>query len=131
MVIILDCCYSGGFIEEIGEKGRVVLAACQKNSSTYQEHSLKSGIFGYFVNLSLQKITKGAEVTFLVAYVSSIIYSKKLSQKFGADYTIYPSFYDGIFGRTKIIKYHPYFNTFLRNLFPLPNRDDNLRIWKV
>ena len=131
MVIILDCCYSGGFIEEIGERGRVVLTACQKDSDTYQDYNLKSGIFGYFVNLSLQKITKGAEGTFLVAYVSSIIYSNKLSQEHEADYTIYPCIYDGIFGRTKIIKHHPYVNIFLRDLFPMPSRNDRLRIWKI
>ena len=131
MVIILDCCFSGGFIEEVGERGRVVLTACQKDSFTYQDYNLKSGIFGYFVNLSLQKITKGAEGTFLVAYVSSIIYSKKLSQEYEADYTIYPCVYDGIFGRTKIIKYHSYVNTFLPGLFPMSSRNDHLRIWKL
>ena len=131
MVIILDCCFSGGFIEEIGERGRVVLTACQKDSYTYQDYRLKSGIFGYFVNLSLQKITKGAEGTFLVAYVSSIIYSNKLSREYETVYTIYPCFYDGIFGRTKIIKHHPYVNTFLLDLFPIPSRNDRLRIWKI
>jgi hypothetical protein len=130
MVIILDCCFSGGFIEEVGEKGRVVLTACQKDSYAYQDHALKSGIFGYFVNFSLQKITKGAEGTFLFAYIISIIYYKKLSRKYGVDYTVYPCIYDGCFGRTKIIERHSYFNAFLPNLFPVP-RNDCLRIWKM
>jgi len=131
IVIILDCCYSGGFIDEVGQKGRIVLAACQKDSFTYQDYSLKSGIFGYFVNFSLQKITKGAEGTFLVAYIGSVIYSKRLSQEHEADYTIYPCIYDGIFGRTKIIEHHSYVNTFLPDLFPMPSRNDRLRIWKM
>jgi len=131
MVVVLDSCFSGGFIEEVGERGRVVLTACQGDSVTYQDDALKSGIFGYFINLSLQKITKGAEGTFLVAFVSSIIYSKKLSQEYGEDFTIYPCFYDGIFGRTKIIKHHSYVNTFLPDLFPISNRNDRLRIWKI
>ncbi|GAG17471.1 unnamed protein product, partial [marine sediment metagenome] len=96
-----------------------------------QSDALKSGIFGYFVNLSLQKITKGAEGTFLVAYVSSIIYSNKLSKEYGEELTFYPCFYDGIFGRTKIIKRHPYVNRFLLDLFPIPSRNDRLRIWKI
>lgn len=130
IVIILDCCYSGGFINEVGQRGRVILAACQKDSLTYQDYNLKSGIFGYFVNFSLQKITKGAEGTFLVAYISSVIYSNRLSQKYEADYTIYPCIYDGIFGRTKIIKRHSFFNAFIPSLFPIP-RNDRLQIWKM
>lgn len=131
MVIILDSCFSGGFIEEVGEKGRVVLTACQKDDVTYQDYELKNGIFGYFVNFSLKKITKGAEGTFLVAYIGSVIYSKRLSQEYGVDLTIYPCIYDGIFGRTKIIEHHSYVNTFLSGLFPMPSRNDRLRIWKM
>ena len=130
IIIILDCCYSGGFIDELGQRGRIVLAACQNDGYAYQDVNLKSGIFGYFVNFSLQKITKSTEGTFLIAYISSVIYSKRLSQKYESDYTIYPCIYDGIFGRTKIIKHHSYFNVFSPSLFPIP-RNDRLHIWKM
>jgi len=106
VIIILDSCYSGGFIEELKGFKRVIMTACGKKNLTYQHSEIKSGIFGYFVNLSLQKITKNAEFTYLFAYIGTVYYTKKLSEKWGKDYNVSPKFYDGTIGITKIINHH-------------------------
>lgn len=131
LVVILDSCHSGGFIEELGERNRVVLTACKKDNLTYQYSEIESGIFGYFINISLQKFTKAAEGTFLFAYLGSVFYSKKLSREYGEDYTIYPCFYDGTLGRTKIINHHSYVQTFLYDILFMSINNDNLEIWKM
>jgi len=131
VVIILDACHSGGFIEEIGERNRVVLTSCKKDNLTYQYSKLESGIFGYFINISLEKYTKAAEGTFVFTYISCVYYTKKLSEKYGEDYTIYPCFYDGTLGRTKIINHHSYVKTFLYDLLSMSINNDNLEIWKM
>jgi hypothetical protein len=43
------------------------------------------------------------ETAFRLTWFFSLIYSKRLSNQFGEDYTIHPQMYDGIFGPTKII----------------------------
>lgn len=105
VVIILDCCYSGGFIEELGQWKRVILTACRKDEKAYQFEELKSGIFGYFVNMYLEKLTKTAELTFLFSFFRTIYYTEQLSEEFNDDYTMHPKIYDGCFGPVKIIKH--------------------------
>jgi hypothetical protein len=131
LVVILDSCYSGGFIEEVGERGRVVLTACKKNESTYQVHNLKSGIFGYFINLSLERFTKSAETTFLFTWFFSVYYSNKLSQEFDGDYTIHPQMYDGNLMRTRLINRHSYAKTFLNKIFTISLEHNDLKIWRM
>jgi hypothetical protein len=131
IVVILDCCHAGGFIEDIGERGRVVLSACRKDNLTFQYSGLKSGIFGYFINVSLQKYTKFAEGTFLVAFVASYLYSKKLSEDYAGDYTIIPRIYDGCFGRVRLINRHSYSSVSFHELFLIPNSNRELRMWNM
>lgn len=117
VIVILDSCYSGGFVEDLKEYKRIVMAACGENNLTYQYSGFESGIFGYFVNLSLEKMTKNAEFTFLFAYIGTVYYSKKLSEEYGEDYSIYPKFSDGTIGITKIINRHNLTQTFIYELF--------------
>jgi hypothetical protein len=133
LVVILDCCFSGGFIEELGEIGRVVLTACKKDELTYQVHSLSSGIFGYFINLSLKWLTKSAEVTFLFTWFFCVYYSTQLSQEFDGDYTIHPRFYDGTLGKIKIINRHFYFNKalFMFKIFNMSIENYESNIWNM
>ena len=131
IVVILDCCHAGGFIEDIGERGRVVLSACRKDNLTYQYSGLKSGIFGYFINVSLQKYTKFAEGTFLVALVASYLYSKKLSEDYAGDYTIIPRIYDGCFGRVRLINRHSYSSISFHEMFLNPSKNRELRMWNM
>jgi len=104
VVIIIDCCYSGGFIEELGQLKRVILTACEKDEKAYQYEELKSGIFGYYVKLYLEKLTKTAELTFLFSFFHTIYYTEQLSEEYNRDYTMHPKIYDGCFGRVKMIK---------------------------
>ena len=102
VIVILDSCFSGGFIKDLRGNKRIIMASCGEDKQTYQYSGLKSGIFGYFVNLSLQKITKNAEFTFLFAYIGSVHFSKKLSEEYGEDYSIYPEFSDGTIATTLV-----------------------------
>lgn len=49
VVVILDACYSGGFIAELGQTGRVIMAACAKNKKSYEGISLEHGVFSYYI----------------------------------------------------------------------------------
>jgi Caspase domain len=106
LVIIIDCCHSGGFIEELKGRKRIILTACSKNELTYQYSELQSGFFGYFLNLTLEKYTKTTETTFLFACPLTIRYSQQLSQELGANYTVHPLIYDGTVGLMKLINRH-------------------------
>jgi len=134
VIVILDSCYSGGFVEDLKGYKRIVMAACGENNLTYQYSGFESGIFGYFVNLSLQKFTKNAELTFLFAYIGTVYYSKKLSEEYGEDYSIYPKFSDGTLGITKIINRHNLTNTFFYQLFDIARdkiRNKEFNIWRM
>ena len=131
VVVILDSCFSGGFIEEVGKRGRVVLTACKKDEETYQVHNLSSGIFGYFLNASLEYLTKNVETTFLFTWLFSVHYSNHLSKESNGDYTIHPQMYDGNLKMTRIINRHHYMHKFLYELFTTPIKHDNVNIWKM
>ena len=49
MVVILDSCYSGGFIAELGQSGRVILAACASSEKAYESLRLEHGVFSYYI----------------------------------------------------------------------------------
>jgi len=55
VIVILDSCKSGGFIEELHQNNRIILTACGKDELAYQDFNLQNGIFGYFLNISLAK----------------------------------------------------------------------------
>jgi hypothetical protein len=48
-VIILDTCNSGGFINELYQYGRVVLASSSKNEDSYEKSLLGHSIFTYYI----------------------------------------------------------------------------------
>jgi len=131
VVVIIDSCFSGGFIEETGKRGRVILTACKKDEETYQVRNLSSGIFGYFLNASLEYLTRNVETTFLFTWFLSVYYSNHLSKEFNGDYTIHPQMYDGNLKLTRIINRHHYMHKFFYELFTNPIKHDNLEIWKM
>jgi len=131
LVVIIDSCFSGGFIEELGHGERIVLTACEKNESTFQVRDLRSGIFGYFFNQSLEFFTKRIETTFLFTWFSSVLYSYKLTLEFEEASIVHPQMYDGITGLTKIIDHHSYKTKFLNELFTLSIENGDLGIWKM
>ena len=131
VVIILDCCHSGGFIEELGQWRRVILTACSKDETAYQVEDLKSGIFGYFVNICLEKLTKTAEITFLFSWIGTVYYTMQLSEEYDEDYTMHPNIYDGCFGPVKIIKHNSLTPVSLKQLLPFQTRHNSSKIWKL
>ena len=114
IIVVIDACYSGGFREELAQPGRIVLTACGKANLTYQVDDLKSGIFGYYFNLSLKYLTKRVETTFLFTKVFSQIYSARLSETYQKNYHVNPVCYDGTLFMTKLLSHHAY----LKHLFP-------------
>ncbi len=121
VVVIIDTCYSGGFIKELRGFNRIILTACQKDEVTYQVRELKSGIFGYFLNMSLGRFTKTAESSFILTKFFSIYYSAMLGNN--SEYIVHPMFYDGTLGLTKIVSHHTY------NSFSFPFMGSKL--WRV
>jgi len=131
LVVILDSCFSGGFIKELGKKERIILTACKKDEKTYQVRDLRSGIFGYFLNISLEFFTKRAEATYLFTWFLSVYYSHQLTLEFDEASIIHPQMYDGTIGRTKLIDHHSYTKKFLNELFTMSIEHDDLGIWKM
>jgi hypothetical protein len=131
IVVILDCCYSGGFIEEVGERDRIILTACKKDELTYQVRNLSSGIFGYFLNISLKWITKSVEATFLLTRFFCVTYSKKLSHEFNGNYTIHPRIYDGNLRKIRLIDHHSYDINIIRNIISNNINIEDFKIWRM
>lgn len=134
LVVIIDCCYSGGFIEELRGIKRVILTACGKNEPTYQYEELRSGFFGYFLNRTLEKFTKTTETTFLLACPLTIRYSQQLSEQLGGNYTVHPRLSDGTLGLMKLIHRHQYTTSlatlFIEPFLPLYSRISPRNIWR-
>jgi hypothetical protein len=129
-IVIIDACHSGGFIQELKQRNRIILTACRKDNLTYQYTKFKSGIFGYFLNLSLDKYTKNIETAFIFTFFASVYYTNKLSDEFDEDYTIYPQMYDGTLLITKIINKHSYRATFIMELLSLKT-NNKLNLWRM
>ncbi len=49
LVVTLDSCHSGGFISELSQGGRVVLASSGKYESSWESSALGHGIFSYYI----------------------------------------------------------------------------------
>ena len=131
IITILDSCYSGGFIEDLKQRGRIILTACGADENTYQVRDLESGIFGYFLNLTLESYTKFAEGTFLLTWLFSVSYSEKLSQRYNESYTIHPQFYDGTFLRTRLINRHSYLKNVFAEFFTTLSFAKNNKIFEM
>ena len=129
-IVIIDACHSGGFIQELKQRNRIILTACRKDNLTYQYTDFKSGIFGYFLNLSLNKYTKNIETAFIITFFASVYYTNKLSDEYDEDYTIYPQMYDGTLLITKIIDKHSFRATFIMELLSL-KINNKLNIWRM
>jgi hypothetical protein len=134
IVLIVDSCYSGGFIEECRDRNRVIMTACDKNELAYQYSELENGFFGYFLNLSLGHITKSAEGSFLLAYPLTVMYSNMISEKLGGDYTVHPQFYDGVFGSVKLIHQRSNIFDFVKerlSIFISSHTKNQVKIFKI
>ena len=129
IIVILDSCKSGGFIEELRQNKRVILTACSKNELTYQDDNLQSGIFGYFLNRTLDKLAKSAETAFLFTNPLCVSYSEKLSEIYHGNYTFHPAKYDGTIGLTKIITWRKFLPSSLENLASFKIKSFKSKIW--
>jgi hypothetical protein len=129
IIIILDFCHSGGFIEDLRCHGRMIITACKADESTYQVGNLSSGIFGYFFNVSLQRYSKTLEVAFLFTYLSVVVYSKELSEQYEKDYLVHPQMFDGTIRPVRLITYFSGSKVNMMSLFTLkPQRES---IWRM
>ncbi len=106
VVIILDSCYSGGFIRELSQNGRVILAACDEDESSWEYPSLGHGVFSYYVLEGFDNIeaidTNGyrevsAEGLFDYVEPKVVDYSKEYS------ITQHPQLYDGYEGELALL----------------------------
>jgi len=106
MLIILDSCYSGGFIEEIGKNGRIVLTAVTKHQLGWQGGLIKSGWFGFFINRAFYSIWTNknndnyisAEEAFAFAKWRTSLYSVFMSFLTKQNCYMSPQMFDGYSG---------------------------------
>jgi len=129
VIVILDSCKSGGFIEELHQNKRIILTACSKDELAYQDYNLQNGIFGYFLNMSLAKFAKSAEMAFLFTYPLCIYYSKKISEQYNTDYTFHPVKDDKTIGLSKIITWRKFLPNSSVNISSLISKFRDLKIW--
>ncbi len=129
VIVILDSCKSGGFIEELRQNKRVILTACSKNELTYQDYNLQSGIFGYFLNRTLEILAKSAETAFLFTNPLCVRYSEKLSEIYHRNYTFHPAIYDGTIGLIKIITWRKFLPISSEDLASFKIKSIKSKIW--
>jgi len=108
IIVIIDACFSGGFIEELGKPGRIILTACDKNEKTYQITTLESGLYGFFLNMSFSWLAKNAEIAYFTTRLLINQYTKSFNEEHNENITIHPQMYDGISQYTKVINSHRY-----------------------
>jgi len=130
MIVFIDACYSGGFIKELQNPNTIVMTACAKDEPTYQVHDLRSGLFGYFLNMSISWITKNIEASYIYTKIFTYIYSKQLNNTYGDINIIHPQFYDGTEGPTKIISRHAYLKNIIQLIKGL-SFDGDTTYWKM
>ena len=131
LIVIIDACRSGGFIEELSKENRLIVTACGKDEDTYQVKDLESGMFGFFLNLSLSWATKKVEMSFYWANILSLYYGNKLSKQYGENYIIHPQLSDGTSGMTRVILKHSYLLNIYRMLNVLTDEDTSNSIWRM
>ncbi len=129
VIVILDSCKSGGFIEELHQKNRIILTACSKDELAYQDYNFQNGIFGYFLNISLAKFAKSAELAFLFTYPLCVYYSKKISEQYNTDYTFHPAKDDNTIGLSKIITWRKFLPNSSVNMSSLISKFREFKIW--
>ena len=131
LVVIIDTCYSGGFIDDLEEVNRTILTACADDESTYQVHDLQSGMFGFFFNLSLAWFSKNIEGSFLIARFLTIQYGSKISQQYDEDYMVYPQRSDNDKGLTFLLLKHAYARQLLGLLHQMIDTDGFNQFWRM
>ena len=102
-VIMLDCCYAGGIIDECGSSGVLIMAACRSNEMSYEGGNkgvnlpIQNGVY----TLVVLKAMSGAgdangdgAVSLDEATQYAEVYTKDLVQ------SMHPVTYDGIAGET-------------------------------
>jgi len=102
-VIMLDCCYAGGIIDECGVDGRLIMAACKSNEMSYEGGNrgatipIQNGVYTYVV-LQAMSGAGDANGDGVVSLDEAACYAEIHSR----DWTrsTHPVTYDGISGET-------------------------------
>ena len=131
LIIIIDTCYSGGMIDVLEGENRTILTACAEDESTYQVHDLQSGIFGFFLNMSLAWCTKNIESTFMVANLFARYYSLQLSKEYGDEYRVYPQMSDDDPGLTWMLLKHAYGRQLISLMQQMMDTDGRNQFWRM
>lgn len=131
LVIILDSCYSGGLIKELEAVNRTIITSCADDEPAYQVHDLKSGMFGFFFNLSLSWCTKNIEASFLLARMLTIQYGSKLSNEYGENYQVYPQLSDNDSDLTWLLFKHAYGRQLMGLLLQMIDTDGFNPLWRM
>jgi hypothetical protein len=129
LIVIIDACRSGGFIDELSKEDRIVITACAEDESALQVADLESGMFGFFLNLSLAWTTKKMETSFYWARVFTTFYGNKISEQYGQDYHVHPQISDGTQGMTRIILRHAYIMNVYQMIRLMHDTDNYNRFW--
>jgi len=57
VVVILDTCFAGSFVQELGRNSRVVLMSCQQMESSLEDREFKNGVFTNYVLQALSSFS--------------------------------------------------------------------------
>ena len=102
-VIILDCCYSGGIIDECGTSGRLIMSACEAHEMSYEGGNkgvnvpLQNGVYTYCVLEAMAgagDVNGDGVVSLDEAAQYAAVHSRDWTQ------SAHPVTYDGIAGET-------------------------------
>lgn len=131
LICVFDSCYSGGMIEELKQPGRIVISSSTADEPSYQVGELESGLFGYFFNLSLSRLSKQTEYAFYLSKMLTFYYIFNLNKELDEPMHMHPRMYDGIFGPTRLIRRFSFGNQLLDLPRLLFHHQPNTTIWEV
>lgn len=131
LICVFDSCYSGGMIKELKQSGRIIISASAADEPAYQVGELKSGLFGYFFNLSLSRFSKQTEHAFYLSKIFTFYYIFNLNKELDEPIRMRPQMYDGIFGPTRILRMFTFSNQFKELPNILFNHKTNNKIWEA
>ena len=94
LVVILDSCNSGGFVQDLTGSSRTVLTACSTDESAWESASLDHGVFSYYLLDALGKLSQvDANDDYRISAEELFAYAQPKVQDYKSSQ--HPQMYDG------------------------------------
>ncbi|HEC76210.1 MAG TPA: caspase family protein [Thermoplasmatales archaeon] len=104
IVVIIDCWYSGSFIDTLSSYGRIIMTSCREYEKSWRYDLLRNSVFIYYLSKGLNgdadEIANGGNDDNVVTAEEAFYYSSYLTSIF--EKPQHPQIYDGYDGELPI-----------------------------